>query len=85
MDEEHLLPKGQDALTSVAVPDVEPARVIDVIQLSGLLQRVPGIIQLPRLDPAARGELIPQEIQPLLRYTLHDDLSPFILPQVSFG
>lgn len=30
MDEEHLLPKGQDALTSVAVPDVEPARVIDV-------------------------------------------------------
>jgi len=85
VDGEHLLPKGQDALTSVALPDVEPARVIDVIQLSGLLQRVPGIIQLPRLDPAARGELIPPEIQPLLRYTLHDDLSPFILPQVSFG
>ena len=83
MDEEHLLPKGQDALTSVAVPDVEPARVIDVIQLSGLLQRVPGIIQLPRLDTAARGELIPPEIQPLLRYILHDDLPPFILPQVS--
>ena len=83
MDEEHLLPKGQDALTSVAVPDVEPARVIDVIQLSGLLQRVPGIIQPPRLDPAARGELIPPEIQPLLRYILHDDLPPFILPQVS--
>jgi len=83
VDEEHLLPKGQDALTSVAVPDVEPARVIDVIQLSGLLQRVPGIIQLPRLDPAARGELIPPEIQPLLRYILHDDLPPFILPQVS--
>ena len=34
MDGEHLLPKGQDALTSVALPDVEPARVIDVIQLS---------------------------------------------------
>ena len=83
MDGEHLLPKGQDALTSVALPDVEPARVIDVIQLSGLLQRVPGIIQLPHLDPAARGELIPPEIQPLLRYILHDDLPPFILPQVS--
>ena len=83
VDGEHLLPKGQDALTSVALPDVEPARVIDVIQLSGLLQRVPGIIQLPRLDPAARGELIPPEIQPLLRYILHDDLPPFILPQVS--
>lgn len=66
MDGEHLLPKGQDALTSIALPDVEPALVIDAVQCSGLLQRVYGIIQLPRLDPAARGELVPQELQPLL-------------------
>ena len=83
MDGEHLLPKGQDMLTSIALPDMEPALVIDVVQCAGLLQRVFGIIQLPRLDPAARGELIPPEIQPLLRYILHDDLPPFILPQVS--
>ena len=82
VDREHLLPKGQDTFTSIALPGMEPALVIDVLQSTSLLQRVSGIIQLPCLDPAARGELIPQEIQPLLRYTLHDDLSPFILPQV---
>ena len=59
MDGEHLLPKGQDTFTSIALPDMEPALVIDVLQSTSLLQRVSGIIQLPRLDPAARGELAP--------------------------
>ena len=66
MDGEHLLPKGQDALTSVALPDVEPALVIDVVQSTSLLQRVSGIIQLPCLDPAAHRELATKELQPFL-------------------
>ena len=66
MDGEHLLPKGQDMLTSIALPDMEPALVINVLQRPGLLQRVFGIIQLPCLDPAACRELAPKELQPLL-------------------
>ena len=56
---EGILTKRQNTVVSIALPDMEPALVIDVLQSTSLLQRVSGIIQLPGLDPAARGELAP--------------------------
>lgn len=63
---EGILTKRQNTVVSIALPDMEPALVINVLQRPGLLQRVFGIIQLPCLDPAACRELAPKELQPLL-------------------
>lgn len=42
--------------------------------------RVIGVFHLSKLDPAPRGVLFPQKIQPFFRYGVHHVMPPIVMP-----